>query len=133
MELSILSPEKFQQVSGKTSSSSIKQTVPQPTPYLQKSKQLGNFKANQGLSVPCFILSDTDVITDVITDMSMISDEFQEDNSTRLVCLSVVMLTFLMPHPPMIEYPQLPSLSDTNTDHFTLLVSYCLLNINRIQ
>ena len=99
MELSILSPEKFQQVSGKTSSSSINQTVPQPTPDLQKSKQLG-----KGLSVPCFILSDTDVNTDVIIDMSMISDEFKEDNSTRLVCLSVVMLTFLMPHPPMIEY-----------------------------
>ena len=104
MELSILSPEKFQQVSGKTSSSSINQTVPQPTPDLQKSKQLGNFKVNQGLSVPCFILSDTDVNTDVIIDMSMISDEFKENNSTRLVCLSVVMLTFLMPHPPMIEY-----------------------------
>ena len=45
--------------------------------------------------MPCFILSDTDVNTDVIIDMSMISDEFKEDNSTRLVCLSVVMLTFL--------------------------------------
>ena len=85
MELSILSPEKFQQVSGKTSSSSINQTVPQSTPDLQKSKQLGNFKANQGLSVPCFILSDTDVNTDVntdvIIDMSMISDEFKEDTA----------------------------------------------------
>ena len=85
MELSILSPEKFQQVSGKTSSSSINQTALQSTPDLQKSKQLGNFKANQ-LSVPCFILSDTDVNTDVIIDMSMISDEFKEANITRLVC-----------------------------------------------
>ena len=73
--------EKFQQVSGKTSSGSINQT-----PDLQKSKQLGNFKANQDLIVPSFILSDTDVNTDVIIDMSMISDEFKEANSTRLVC-----------------------------------------------
>ena len=86
MELSILSPEKIQQVSGKTSSSSINQTVLQSTPDLQKSKQLGNCKTNLGLSVPCFILSDTDVNTDVIIDMSMISDEFKEANSTRLVC-----------------------------------------------
>ena len=77
--------------------------------------------------MPCFILSDTDVNTDVIIDMSMISDEFKEDNSTRLVCLSVVMLTFLMPHPPMIEYSPTTIPSDTNADHFTLLVSYFLL------
>ena len=56
MELSILSPEKFQQVSGKTSASSINQTVLQSTPDLHKSKQLGNFKANKGLFVTCFIV-----------------------------------------------------------------------------
>ena len=130
MELSILNPEKFQQVSGKTSSSSTNQTVPQSTPDLQKSKQLGNFKANQGLSVPCFILSDTD---DVIIDMSMISDEFKEDNSTRLVCLSVVMFTFLMPHPPMIEYS--PTTIPVGHQHRSLYPAsfLLLLNIYRIQ
>ena len=86
MELSILSPEKLQQVSRRTSSSSIIQTILKSTPDLQKSKQLGNFKANVGLIVPSFILSDTDVNTDVIIDMSMISDDFKEANSTRLVC-----------------------------------------------
>ena len=86
MELSILSSEKFQQVSGKTSSSSVNQTVLQSTPDLHKSKQLGNKNTNQGLIVTSFILSDTDVNTDVIIYMSMISDEFKEANSTRLVC-----------------------------------------------